>query len=331
MPIRTTSASADEDLASYLRWLSAFAHVDVIVVDDSPNETFEGHARAWGNRVRHVRPRPQLATPMGKVGSVLTGVELAAHERIIVADDDVRFDVESLARVADALDNSDVVRPQNYFDPMPWHARWDTGRTLLNRMMGGDWPGTLGIRRSALRATGGYDGAVMFENLELVRTVVAAGGTERALLDVFVKRRPSTTHHFFNQRVRQAYDEIARPFRMTVQLLLLPALLTLVATGNWRTVGVGVLIIIATAEAGRRRSGGRRWFPVTAALLAPVWVLERAVCSWLALASRAVYGGIRYRGTVLRHAATPLSVLASRHARSYRPALPDREAPHQSA
>jgi hypothetical protein len=48
-------------------------------------------------------------------------------------------------------------------------------RTLLNRASGGDWPGTLGVRRSALQRTGGYDGSAMFENLELVRGEAHAG------------------------------------------------------------------------------------------------------------------------------------------------------------
>ena len=61
---------------------------------------------------------------------------------------------------------------------------------LLNRVTGGDWPGTLGVRRSVLVATGGYDGRALFENLELVRTIVAAGGREALLDDVFVPRRP---------------------------------------------------------------------------------------------------------------------------------------------
>ncbi len=112
---------------------------------------------------------------------------------------------------------------------MPWHARWDTGRILLNRLTGGDWPGTLAVRRSILRATGGYDGRAMFENLELVRTVIAAGGHERVLLDAFVVRRPATTRHFWSQRVRQAYDELARPARLSVQLVVLPTVVALAA------------------------------------------------------------------------------------------------------
>jgi hypothetical protein len=154
----------------------------------------------------------------------------------------------------------------------------------------------------------------MFENLELVRTVLAAGGRETVLLDAFVARRPSSTRHFFSQRVRQAYDELARPGRLASQLAVLPAAVLLAATvGVWPIV-VACCAVAGSAELGRHRRGGSRVFPASASLLAPAWLAERAVCSWLAVGSRVVLGGIPYRGTVLRHAATPMRVLRSRHA-----------------
>jgi hypothetical protein len=52
---------------------------------------------------------------------------------------------------------------------------------------------------------------------------------------------------------------------------------------------------VAAAETGRRVKGGRNVFHASSALLAPVWVMERAVCVWLALAVRAL-GGVRYSG-----------------------------------
>jgi hypothetical protein len=312
LPIRSAASQADGELTPYLHWLAQRA--ETIVVDGSGPEVFAQHAAAWGGLARHVAPAPDLATPMGKVGGVLTGVRLASHENIIVADDDVRYDAAALQQVGAALDAAHVVRPQNYFDPLPWHARWDTGRMLLNRLSGGDWPGTLGVRRSILRATGGYDGRAMFENLELVRTVLAAGGTERLLLDAFVARRPSTTRHFWSQRVRQAYDEIARPARLAGQLMFLPGAATLVATLGWPALGIATVSVMALAELGRRRAGGRAVFPVGASLLAPAWVIERAVCSWLAVGSRLALGGVPYRGTVLRHAATPMRALRARFA-----------------
>lgn len=304
------------ELIAYLRRLGR--DTETFVVDGSAPRVFAANAAALSGAaftgVRHLPPAPDLVTEMGKVGGVLTALRLASHETIVVADEDVRYDEQALAAIAAALGDAHVVRPQNYFDPMPWHACWDTGRVLLNRVTGGDWPGTLGVRRSALTATGGYDGRAMFENLELVRTVVAAGGLAVTLYDVFVPRRPSTARHFWSQRVRQAYDEIARPGRLALQLALLPLGLVLTVTGRWRALAAAALVAVLIAEAGRWRGGGRRVFPVRTSLCAPLWLVERAVASWLAIGARVFLGGIPYRGRVLRHAATPMRVLRARHA-----------------
>jgi hypothetical protein len=331
LPIRSPVSQAAGELTAYLRHIATMA--ETIVVDGSAPEIFAEHAAAWGDVVHHLAPAADLATPMGKVGGVLTGVRAASCERVVIADDDVRYDDATLARVADTLRDAHVVRPQNYFHPLPWHARWDSGRMLLNRLAGGDWPGTLAVRRSVLVATGGYDGRAMFENLELVRTVQAAGGREIVLLDAFVERRPSTTRHFLSQRVRQAYDEMARPMRLMTQLMFLPALWLIAARWGWLGMGIAAVTIACLAELGRWRGGARRVFPATASLLAPAWVAERAICSWLAMLSRIVYGGVRYRGVVLRHAATPMRTLRTRHARLQAPQLltPDRTAPRRSA
>jgi hypothetical protein len=188
----------------------------------------------------------------------------------------------------------------------------DTARTLLNRISGGDWPGTLGVRRTVFRATDGYDGSVMFENLELVRTVRAAGGREAQLPGLYVRRLPPSSRHFWSQRVRQAYDEFARPLRLVATLGILPITGLLVATSSWRLLTAAMVTTIAAAEVGRRRSGGRRVFPPTASLAAPLWVAERAVCAWLAVSARLLMGGVRYNGRTMARAATPTRVLRAR-------------------
>jgi hypothetical protein len=310
LPIRRSTADLDAEFTAYLRWL---AHqLDVIVVDGSSPEVFVAHAAHWGAYVDHRPVDDDLRTPMGKVGGVLTGVRWARYDSLVIADDDVRYDRAGLERIVAGLHTAHVVRPQNFFAPLPWHARWDTARTLLNRMTGGDWPGTLGVRRAALLATDGYDGTAMFENLELVRTIRAAGGVEAVPLDVFVRRHPPTTQHFWSQRVRQAYDELARPLRFAVWLAILPLATILVAQRCWHSLLAAIAFSIGLAEAGRWRAGGRSVFPLSAALLAPLWIAERTICSWLALGSRLRYGGVRYRGRVLALAATPRSVLRQR-------------------
>jgi hypothetical protein len=70
--------------------------------------------------------------------------------------------------------------------------------------------------------------------------------------------------------------------------------------------------IVACAEAGRRRAGGTRVFPFVASLAAPLWVLERGVCAWLACAAYVAWGGIPYRGTIVARAATPIRILQAR-------------------
>ena len=312
LPLRRTQPDRSEALCAYLAWLAQRVHV--IVVDNSAPDVFAAHARCWGHLVQHMPPDPDLQMPNGKVGNVVTGVRHAAHERLVLADDDVRYDDAPLARLIATLDVADVVRPQNYFDPLPWHALWDTGRTLLNRVINGDWPGTLGVRRSVLQDTGGYAGDVLFENLELVRTVRAAGGTEAVVLDLYVRRLPPSSTHFWSQRVRQAYDEFARPLHMLVSLLVMPLALGFAFRRRWAWLLAAIGAIVGVAEMGRRRAGGTRVFPFAAALIAPAWVGERAVCSWLALGSRVMYGGVRYGGRVVEHAATPMPVLRNRYA-----------------
>ena len=296
-------------LSGYLQRLGRMID-DVIVVDGSAPEIFAIHAQAWAGILRHMPP--ETRTTNGKVGGVMTGVTAAKHDAVIVADDDVRYRRAALGRMVAALEDFSVVRPQNLFRPLPWHARWDTARSLLSRLAGGDWPGTLGVRRSVLLDAGGYSGEVLFENLELVRTIEAAGGLQRAPLDLFVERRPPPAGHFLSQRVRQAYDEWARPAHFIAQLALLPFAISLI----WLAGPIAAIALaacaIAAAEAGRRTARGRTAFPPTSALWAPAWLAERAVTSWLALLTRVLLGGVRYRTARLAQAATPLPILKKR-------------------
>jgi hypothetical protein len=256
---------------------------------------------------------------MGKVNGVITGVRESEGELIVIADDDVRYDRASLRRTLALLAEVDLVRPQNYFDGLPWHARWDTARSLLNRVFTGDpafpvgdFPGTLAVRRDAFLRSGAYDGDVLFENLELMRTIRAAGGTVATPLDLYVARRPPSAAHFLSQRVRQAYDDFAVPLRFAVFLAIPPLAAELVRRHRGRWLGLAALASIAVAEVGRSRAGGRSHFPLSGSLLAPVWICERSLCCWVALAERRA-GGVRYGGRRLPHAATSLRRLRRRY------------------
>ncbi|RQX00449.1 glycosyltransferase [Micromonospora inaquosa] len=301
LPLRWHTDTGLAELTDYLRWLSD--RVEVLVVDGSPPDRFARHAEAWRRLVRHLPPDPSERGLNGKVLGVRTGVRAAGHEQVVIADDDVRYDETALTAVHRLLARADLVRPQNYFDPLPWHAWWDTGRTLLNRALGADYPGTLAVRRSTFLAMGGYDPDVLFENLELIRTVRGYGGTEAAPAWLYVRRLPPDVAHFRGQRVRQAYDDLAQPARLLTVLAVLPAL---VVVSRRPTLLLGAVAgVVALAETGRRRAGGGRVFPPTTALAAPLWLLERGVCGWLAVAQRFLLGGVRYGDTRIRRAANP--------------------------
>lgn len=313
LPLKWGDDSGLPELCHYLDRLADL--IDVTVVDGSSADRFAAHAAAFGPAVRQLAPEPWPGRN-GKVAGVMTGVRAARHGRVVLADDDVRYDRDRLERVVALLDDADLVRPQSVFHPAPWHARWDTARTLVNRAFGADYPGTFALRRSTLLAAGGYDGDVLFENLELIRTVRAFGGRCLSAPEIVVPRRPPTTRHFLGQRVRQAYDDFAQPTRLVAELLILPALAALAAPKRGRVTrlllaAAAALMAVAVAEVGRRRAGGARVFPPTAALWAPVWLIERAVCAWIAVGCR-LRGGVNYGGHLLKRAATPQRVLRAR-------------------
>jgi len=319
LPLRWAEPGPIEELSAYLRSIAEVVD-EILVVDGSPAPVFAEHAAALRGVARHLAPHPDLDFHMGKVNGVLTGVRECSGELIVLADDDVRYDPSTLLRAVGLLDGADLVRPQNYFDEMPWHARWDTARSLLNRVFTGDptfpvgdFPGTLAVRRSALLATGGYDGDSLFENLELMRTIRAAGGRVATPLDLYVSRRPPSAAHFLSQRVRQAYDDFAIPARIGAFLALAPLAAHSSRRGRVHRLLVGALASMVLAEIGRRRAGGATRFPLSGSLLAPAWVAERSLCSWLALAAK-LRGGVPYGGGRLRHSATPLRRLRRRHA-----------------
>ena len=304
--LRWSDDAGLDELTDYLRRLSGW--IPVTVVDGSDAELFARHAERWNGFLRHLAPADRVVLN-GKARGVMTGVRAASAEVIVVADDDIRYSQESLEAAVAACAEADLVRPQNYFSPLPWHARWDTARTLINRAFHSDFPGTLIVRREVLARSGGYDGDVLFENLELIRTVEAVGGEVVRADALFVRRLPPTAARFGSQRVRQAYDSFAQPARLAVELALLP----LIVWGALRPRRLAPLALatVAVAELGRRRSRGREVFPASAAVWAPAWVAERAVASWLAVGA-ALRGGARYHGHRIPVAAHSRRAIRSR-------------------
>ena len=324
LPLR--ASTPDPDLRDYVGWLAETV-ADVLVVDASPPAVRAVHEAWWGERIRHLAPDPTRRCRNGKVWGVLTGLDQARHDAVVIADDDVRWDRPGLQRAVGLLGSTELVAPANYYDPLPWQARYDTGRILVQRALGGDWPGTVALRRRSLAAVGGgYDGDVLFENLELVRTVTACGGRCAWPLDLFVARRPPTAQHLLGQRVRQAYDEFARPAHLVASLAVLPVLLAALARRLPALPATVVLAVVGAAWRGRRRGNGARVYPLSSVPLAPLWVLERSVTIWVAVAYR-LRGGIPYAGNRMTRAASTRAQLRRRTPALARPDGPVRPVP----
>ena len=293
IPVRWDHADpeVEADFEAYLGDLRRFC--DVTVVDGSRGTLAERRRARWARLVRVMRPDPTFGGANGKVAGAMTGIEAARHERVVVADDDVRYDRQTLTALVRALHDADLVLPQNYPNRFPWWAWWECGRILLNRALAADWPGTCAVRRPAVLAAGGWSSDVLYENLEMARTIATAGGRVVHRPDLLVARHPPAFRHFLRQRVRQAYEDQAQPRRLAVGAAVVPV--TLAVARRPALLGAGAASLVVVAEAGRRRAGGPRVFPVHTTLAAPLWVLERGVCTWLALGAR-LCGGVVHHG-----------------------------------
>lgn len=316
LPLRWVHADPEEeaDLAAYLHRVARWC--DVTVVDGSPGPQVAARRADLPSEVRVLHPSARWAGANGKVTGAMTGIEASRHPVVVLADDDVRYGYAELSAVVTALRLADLVMPQNVPTRWPWWAWWESGRMLLNRAIAVDWPGTVGCRRDVVLAAGGWSPDVLFENLEMARTVAAAGGSVVHRPDILVPRRPPPLRHFLRQRVRRAYEDAASPARWALGLATLPTLLV-VGRRAWMAAAAAATLI-AVAEAGRRRSGGRRAFPPWACLAAPLWALERGICSWVALGAR-LRGGVRYHGHRVRVAAHSTRELRRRVPRSASP------------
>jgi hypothetical protein len=308
LPLRRWSTSDLGDLPEYLARVAEW--MPVTVIDGSPDSVAHQHAAQLPDGVRHIVLRDQPGAN-GKANAVHAGMVLADHDWVVVADDDVRWGYEGLRRAVAAGRDAHLVAPQNVLTPQPWHARWDTARSLINRAVGVDPAGTCVLDRRHYLVMGGYDRDCLFENLELARTVDTSGGRVTHLPDLIVERRPPTLRHFWSQRVRQAYDSWAQPVRFAAELALLPGAVEAVRSRRPWMLAAAATASVAVAEVGRRRGGTAHAFAPTAALWAPVWLGERAITSWIALALR-LRGGVVYNGRRIRRAAHSRSALRRR-------------------
>ena len=306
LPIRRTAVDGAE-IASFMRYFGdlAAAGCEVLVVDGSPADVFAAHRDAWGSRVRHVPVDPQYRYLNGKVNGIHTGVAIAGCERIVLADDDIRYTADDVDEMCRLLDTFGLVRPQNYLSPLPWWGRMEAARMLVNRgvLRSADYPGTCGIRRSAMLRVGHYDGDVLFDNEEIVRHFIVKGASVCHANDFFVLKRPPTLRKWREQRPRQAYEDFSMRAKTAAFMAVVPVALAAAWLGAV-TAALGYVAAVAglallLAERGRRRGIARRYFPRHVPLHAPLWVLERSLSVYWALYWRIARGGYPFGDAML--------------------------------
>jgi hypothetical protein len=292
-----TDAGTLATLANDFRRLGS--RCEIVVADGSPPADFARHDAAWGRLCRHVPLDPRWRFANGKVNGVLTGIDAASHEYVVLADDDVVHERADVDRLCALLAEADLVVPQNYFRPLPWWARVETARMLVNRAIrpAGDYPGTYALRRSVLRRIGPYDGDVLFEN-EAMRLHFARHGARVVhARNLMIARRPPTFAKWREQRVRQAYEDLDLRSKTAIFAALLPAGgLVGVTLGAGATAAYAATVAataIALAAVGRDGAAASV-IPASTSLAAPLWVLERAVSVHRAAWARLVRGGCRY-------------------------------------
>lgn len=304
IPIRTSviDHAVINEFYDYWEELGSW-NCEVLVIDGSPQEVFETHARKWTN-CRHIKVDPKFTYLNGKVNGILTGVPMAKHEKIILADDDIRYTKAGILQILKELENYDMVRPQNYFSPNPLRARIDSARILLNRSVfrNGDFPGTFGFLKSRFMAAGEFDGDVLFDNEELVRHFENCGAQILYATDFFVLRIPPTSGKWLEQRPRQAYEDFVMRYRTLFFLLVIPVHLWLLFKGKRKVAGVlamSIAVVSVIKAFKGREKGAQKFFSAKTAFHAPLWILERSISIYLALYWKITKGGYPFGDKII--------------------------------
>ena len=283
---RDREAGGDlRDLAAYLSGL-AVAGCEVVVVDASPASVFETNDRVLRWVSRHVAARPRHRSFSGTIDVVRTAIDVSTCDKIIVAEENVRYDSEAIDSVCELLDTHEVVEPQDYFDPLPWWIGIEAGRMLVHRGVEPlpDHGATFGMRKSTVRGIRGVD--VAWSNSDdPVRHLTSQGAEVFSACDVFVRRMPPPLHDWLRDRPKQAGDDFAMPVKTAFFFALLPMAMLLAVIGGIRLAGgyAGAIALSSLVLAIRGRAGNATFFPLRACFSAPLWVLERSISVYWAL------------------------------------------------
>lgn len=275
--VALSPAARSLDLRPFAEYLSTLGVTgcEVIVLD--PSETVDEHRRILRWVARHVAVQEPIDV-------VRTAAELASCDKIIIADENVRYNVADLTELCALLDAHEVVEAQDYLEPMPWWGGIDAGRMLVHRGIDPhpDRGATFGFRRS----------------IDPVRVLALLGAGVVSAPELFVRRCPPQLGEWLRERPREAVLDFDFPAKSAFFFALIPMAILLAMMGGGR-LAIGYTSAVAFASivmAVRGRMGAGAFFPLRACLYAPLWVLERSVSVYWALL-------LRMRGNVVEQPA----------------------------
>jgi hypothetical protein len=273
------------DLAAYLSELSARKY-DVVVIDESGTETFEARQRVLRWVSRHFHVGPESRTSSGAIDVVRAAAAVAIWDAIIVADSEVRYSPEALEQTCNLLEVHEVVEPQDYPDPLSWWGGLEAARILVHRAIAPqpDHGLTFGFRRSAIATIRAL--APLRGKRDQPRRLAASGAEVFPATSVFVSRRPASLDEWVRGLPEIARNDFALPLRTAFFLSLLPLFIILTAfSGAQLAVGYAFLLaLVSVVLAFRGRRGASAFIPLRACFFAPLWIAERAVSVYWALA-----------------------------------------------
>ncbi|HEX7191708.1 MAG TPA: hypothetical protein VF381_09065 [Thermoanaerobaculia bacterium] len=278
--VALSPATRSLDLRLFAEYLSTLgvAGCEVIVLDSS--DAIDEHGRVLRWVARHVVVQEPFDI-------VRAAASLASCEKVIVAGENVRYDLADLTELCALLDTHDVVEAQDYLEPLPWWGGIDAGRMLVHRAIDPhpDRSATFGFRRAILRGLRGFDAT---GSTDPVRVLASHGAEVVGATELFVRRCPPHFGEWLRERPREADLDFDVPAKSAFFFALIPMAALLALMGGGR-LAIGYTSAVAFASiviAFRGRIGARAFFPLRACLFAPLWVLERSVSVYWALLQR---------------------------------------------
>lgn len=306
VPIKVGSRSQLDGLAEcYGELLRADETVELVIADESPPEVFNWLAGRLAGlpRTLHFRPDGLQRGANGKLNNVRAAIPHCHGVFVLMVDDDYRPTPAAIAQLRSVLRPGSVVRAITDLSD-PWLGDLvERAGMLLGLALARDYfCGHLAFDR-ALAGPGFPRTDGLFDELSILRELVALGAEEVLVMEPWFPIAPTRPGKFLQQRIRYAYEHLQNVRRATMFLGVVPVLLGMLLVAPLAAAGLAAVLTLGTALlalVGQRRYPSLA--PPFAWLLAPVYFWLLTVAIWVAFAFY-LTGGMPYGGARVKRPA----------------------------